>query len=54
MKCTAFEKSVPNVDFFLINFRTSRTSPIAAMCYGKSATGDIQLWSNYIQNDFFQ
>ncbi len=53
-KCTTFEKFVPGVDFYVINFRESAVKPNFSACYGKSATGQIQLWNKYLSNDFYE
>lgn len=52
-KCTSFEKLVPGVDFYIINFSQSAVTANFAACYGKSATGQIQIWNKYVQNSWF-
>ena len=36
IKCLSFQKIVPDTDFYIVNFWTSRFTPQSAACYGKS------------------
>jgi hypothetical protein len=50
-KCTSFEKVVPGVDFFIINFSQSAVKPNFAACYGRAPTGQVKLWNTYISSN---
>lgn len=53
-KCTSFEKLVPGIDFFIINFRQSSVTPNFAACYGKNLLGQVKLWNQFAKNSWYE